>query len=286
MTGADQRPLVRCDFGIRGIPLEPIGASLFLGFCATVFFAGVTGTGRLLREPSGIVAAGVAWAGVSIVSFFSIAGRAMLEARSVRMSVDDGGIRWADGGTGSYWSFDLLGRCGLERQHHGGPSLVVLDRTGRKALSCAVFGSAAKREALAAADAVGQRVSAGRPVPERLIPLARRGQLIQAWAQSLDRIAAELDRGSGYRSVALDGDTVRAAFEDLALPADVRAAAAYVLIASSDDGDAELVKQAVGPASAPIVVRMVHIAGLELPAAVVREASRFLDAPDLEPLKS
>jgi hypothetical protein len=267
----DSSRLETCAFGVRGVPLEPLSGAVGMG----VLMAAIFGFGFTSFRTAVFVGLSIA-----VASFLIVATQPMWAAARTRMWVDEAGIRWEYRNVRSYWPFELLGRCSIDRQIWGGEALVIFDRTDRKALSVPLFGDGPKEQALALASVVNTRIAQALPTPEPLQPLLRRGRLTTPWLRALDEIASKISGGGDYRSVSIDAGMLRKAFRNKDLSPDCRAAAGYVLIILKDREAEEQVRAGLNEASAPTVLFLAHAAGVDLDPNMMASATRFLDSFD------
>lgn len=278
--------LVRCDFGVRGIPWAQLSRSAGAATIALVLvFASCAPA--LERDPGLTLAFGaVNWLAFLLVAFGSTTFAPLWRAARTRVWVDEGGLRLEQSGRRTYWPRDIVGGGKVEHQVAlGGAALVLQDTTDRPFLKVGLFGGGPRRQAAELAQAVLVLVTENRAARAPIPPaLERRGREVADWVRTLGELGSRVaNQAPGFRSQSLDVDALLAVLEDRRLGAEPRAAAAYLLLRTERPALAERVHACLGPATPPLMTVLCELAARGHASdggEPLREALEWLDADD------
>jgi len=203
-------------------------------------------------------------------------------ALRVKLSLDEGGVRCAVDGFVTYYPWLLLGSGCVENDWVGIPTLILTNESGRAFARVPLLGGRAHSNGTTLLQSYELRRSgaiARAPLVARA--LARQGRPLAAWLEALAALGAGGDKRTGYREQApLDLGELPSIVSDLGQTPELRAAAAYVLLAQREP-DLDTVRGAVTEAAPPLVQLLVHLS----PAGkvIVSRESALDVRPFLEP---
>ncbi|MDI1483539.1 hypothetical protein [Polyangium sp. y55x31] len=245
-----------------GLPVEPIKrAAMIGGFSAGVaayasWGAFVTSGGEeapFVSAPIVFVVATLFSAAIALVLPF-------LRALRVELVLDEGGVRCAVDDFVTYYPWPLLGPGLIGSDWVGIPTLILTNESGRAFARIPLLGKRAHANAAALLQSYERRRS--EPIaraPSVARALARQGRPLSAWLEGLAALGAAGDKRAGYREQApIDLGELPSIVGDLGQTPEIRAAAAYVLLAQRAP-DLDAVKNAVTEAAPPLVQLLVHL---------------------------
>ncbi|MDI3291716.1 hypothetical protein [Polyangium sp. 15x6] len=267
-----------------GLPAEPVRRAFTVGGASAVVAAYVVWGSVIQRSfefldlyliPLVFVAATLLTAAVTLVGPF-------LRALRVEVALDEGGVRCAVDEYVTYYPWVLLGPAQIEPDWRGIPTLILTNESGRVFARVPLLGKSAHASAATLLRSYEQRRT-GRlvPAPPVARSLARQGRPISAWLEALAALGAAGNKRAGYREQApSDLAELPSIVADLGQTSEIRAAAAYVLLAQRAP-DLDALKSAITEAAPPLVQLLVHLS----PAgkAIVSRDSIEAVRPFLEP---
>ncbi|MDC3957702.1 hypothetical protein [Polyangium jinanense] len=267
-----------------GLPAEPVRRAFTIGGVSAAGAAYVVWGSVVQRSfefldlyliPLVFVAATLLVAAITLVGPF-------FRALRVEIALDEGGLRCAVDEYVSYYPWVLLGPAQLEPDWRGIPTLTLTNESGRAFARVPLLGKSAHASAVTLLRSYEQR-RAGRilPAPPVARSLARQGRPLSAWLEALAALGAASNKRAGYREQApSDLAELPSIVADLGQTSEIRAAAAYVLLALRAP-DLDALKNAITEAAPPLVQLLVHLS----PAgkAIVSRESIEAVRPFLEP---
>jgi hypothetical protein len=266
---------------LAGVPWNGLVSSQALGALVTIVFS------RVLRQfqSAGIVCGAAVWA----VATLLLVVVPYLRAASIRIVFDEGGVRLKKGAACTYWPF-APGSEGHYLEGSLGPAAIRLcDPDGRPFVETPVMGTMALYEAKDTIARFNRLSKAMDPrVPAGLEPFVRGGKTLDAWVAELDGLGRKA-RDIGYRGAGSDHRGLLSVFRDRRRPLDLRAAAAYTLLATESPGLRRAVRARLGAASPPLILALASLSPGT--PSVVRPADlagalAFLDDEDRLALKT
>ena len=266
------RPLVRCEFGVRAIPLTlfatPIVAGGFTTFLTFSSCGAADGAGGFAVVIGGLV---------SILATIITGFRPLRLAVTSRVAVDEGGVRVRQLGVASYWPLQVLGGAKIEHRMSAlGDAFELLDRTGRPVVTVPLWGRT-RDDAERLVVEINQRIEEGtRELTGAIARLKRKGRLVSEWLHDLREEGERLaEQGAGFRGQALDTDALLEAIEDPHFIAGDRAAAAYLLLCARSDAYAERVQAVLDESSPPLLLAVCAVASSK---KLLRDPDAFAEA--------
>jgi hypothetical protein len=255
--GTTPRPLVAAPLHAIGFPWRVLGQSFgfaFLGAmvvaasCAPMFDKGSWGDAIALFV--------VFW----LLCAWILAADAVRRARSTSAVVDEGGVRCQLGELRNYWPFALVGRGAIEGGGVTLRALVLEDKTGRPFLRMPIFRRAVEEDARALLDAYeARRTDAPPALPAVAASVERQGRPIAAWQLALDTLVKGGD-DAAYRGRVVDFEGLADVAADTRQPPELRAGAAYAVLAGAPEEIKATVRARIGESAPPIVLLMATLA--------------------------
>lgn len=273
-----RRALIAPAFGVSGVPWGSVGRIVTSSVVSCGGFWVHGGYGLKVDDLLFMCAAITAFVTAVLI------GRPVLHALRLGLAVDEGGVRCSLFGFRTYYPFALVGPGGVGSGGLDGlPKLILQDRTGRPFVRLPLVGSRAEREARELLEAYeARRADLPAEIPRGAAHLERRGRALGDWLGALDTLATALQQG-GYRAASVDADELAALCADNRHAADLRAAAAYVLLKARAAQARELVSRAAHAGAPPILLLLARLAAPGdgvVHAGALEAALPYLDEED------
>lgn len=246
-----------------GLPAVPVKRALMTGGLAALLMAYLVWGSVVDRsfEDEDIYLIPLVFVVATLLAAVILLVRPFLWALRVELALDEAGVRCAASGFVTYYPWVLLGPAQIEPDWRGIPTLTLTNEGGRVFARVPLLGAGAHASGVSLLQSYNRR-RAGPilPAPPVARALARQGRPVAAWLEALAALGAAGDKRAGYREQApVDLGELPAIVADLGQNPEIRAAAAYVLLAKRAP-DFDVVKNAVTEAAPPLVQLLVHLA--------------------------
>jgi hypothetical protein len=237
---------------LGGVPWTGIASSQALGaLVGAVFF-------RVLRDSSavGVFCMAAVWVAATV----QLAVVPYLRAASTRIVFDEGGVRLKIGAQCTYRPF-APGSKGHHVEVFLAPTAIRLcDPEGRPFVETPALGTMALYEAKDLIARFNRCSRAADPrVPPALEPFVRGEKTLDAWRAELDGLVRNA-HDTGYRGAGIDDQALLSVLRDRRRLPDLRAAAAYTLLATKSPALCAAVKKRLGAAAPPLVLALASLA--------------------------